>query len=156
MDQNNILINPEPKRNPVKRVLSWITLYVEGVAFYYILSLFLHLVFILNGFASSLGNVAYAILLICFATTAFGIYIWGTISLSALSIMLSNKVCITKKGTRYIVVGIIGIISYAINILCMITGYITTEQPVFFYLLFADMIVYYIAIIVMRKTDELS
>lgn len=151
----NETVITETKKSPIKRFLSWMTIFVESIIFYYILYLFLRIVFALNDFASNLGGVAYAILLVCFATTAFGAYIWGSISLSCLSVKISNKVCTTKKGTRYIAVGIIGIILYAINIFGMIAGYATSEQPVFFYLLFAGMIIYYISMIIFRKTEDI-
>ena len=117
MEQNN--------RKWYMRVLSWIVLMLLCGVYHALVPQAFKLIFMLIDWLSGLSTIMIIILSILFGGTIISILFYSILIIPALIVSLSEKICNSKKGLRYKIIGWYDIISYAIYIVFGITGTIT-------------------------------
>jgi len=130
------------RKHPVRRFLSWLALPACATAFYYIDGLFYQLVF--RGVAA-LSHESAALRIIVYVlvgSTVIGALVYGTIICASATVLVSQLLRESARGTRYVVFAILWSLWYALMIFATINGIMQTTSDLYLYLVCGTMIAY--------------
>ena len=126
----------------MKRFLSWVVLYLLSLVLRFLAFQYLRLVFYIHGAIYDFSRVLYFIIIYGGGCIGLGVMITGLVAGGKMMMSLSEKVMPSRKGTRYLVLGIIEIVVYLGSIITMIAG-IAEDRSLFQYAWHIIMLIFY-------------
>lgn len=135
----------------MKRVLSWVVLVVVSFAFNYVQSILWRLFTALASWLYGASSVAFWVAVVIIGSGIF----WGAFVIIGVAAnfiaMLSQKIRKSKKGTRYIVLGVWYVLYNVVSIILLIKGIIIANGKLEYFLAYGTMIVYGIVLSISGK-----
>ena len=117
-------------RHPFKRLLAFVVLYLLSLVTRFVTYWYITLVLRLLGRIYDLSRLAYYLVLFFGGTTALGLLVGGFMLGSHLMTTLPEKIIPSRKGLRYMVLGI-GVASfYLISLISMLAGFGSSRTAV--------------------------
>ena len=105
-----------------KRILAFIVLYLLSLATRFVTYQYIRLVSWLLDKIYDLSKLVYYVILFFGGASAFGLLIWGFVLGANGMFSLSEKVIPSRKGSRYMVLGIVVAAFYLLSLIAMIAG----------------------------------
>lgn len=151
--------NEEGKSNPakrdasqLKRLLSWIVLVLCGYVFRVCIGYFFILVFWLLGKIFTFSEALFWVLILLEGSGALLITAAGLYYGSLLVVRASEAIKASHKGTRYVVVGIVNAVFYALVLILLVRGLVVTDPP--YVAAYAASMIFGIILIVVGRTTS--
>lgn len=140
--------------HPFKRILAFVVLYVISLAVRFISYQYIRLVVWILDEIYGLNKLIYYIILFAGGATATGILIWILMLGAHIMILLPEKIIPSRKGVRYMVLGIIVAVFYLISLISMLTGF--SSSSALQYVWHIVVIIFFVVIIFMGKAQSES
>lgn len=145
----------EPRR-PFLTLLSWISLIACATAFYYLQRLYLEILLRIYYYFTNSRGALFIILLLGIDGTLIGVGIWLTFWGAAGTSMLSQKIRSSRRGTRYVIFGLIWGLFYILLIVMIIKGLAIPDLPWFTYAECGIMIAYSVLVVIFGKSQSVE
>ena len=122
------VVGESNQRKPFKRILAFIVLYLLSLATRFVTYFYIRFLSWVLGKIYDLSKLVYYVILFLGGASAFGLLIWGFILGSHVMYALPEKIIPSKKGTRYMVLGIGIAVFYLLSLISMIAGIATDRS----------------------------
>lgn len=139
---------------PFLTLISWIVLIACSTAFYSLQKIYLEILLRLYYYFSNSRGALFIILLLGIDGTLIGVGIWLTLMGAMGTSMLSQKIRPSRRGTRYVIFGLVWGLFYVLLIAMMIKGLAIPDVPWFSYAECGIMIAYSALVTIFGKSQS--